>query len=186
MRGALCRQDDGFTLAEVAVATAVLAIALTAVMSGATAAVVATVRSRDRSVATWLASERLEQLKSLRWAFEGEPAVTATSDTTTDLSAFPSSGGGTGLSISPSASLTTSVPALVDYLDRQGVWVGNGATAPAAAAFVRRWRVSRLPGSTDALALEAVVSRLGVDRTAAPRLRADDVRFFTIVARKAR
>src|SRR5262245_45572863 len=132
MRTALAGQEDGFTLAEVAVATAVLAIALTAVMSGVTAAVVATVRSRDRSVATWLASERLEQLKSLTWAFEGEPAQTPTSDTATDLSVSPASSGGAGLSVSSRASLTTSVPGLVDYLDQHGRWVGTGTTVPTA------------------------------------------------------
>ena len=56
----------------------------------------------------------------------------------------------------------------VDYLDRDGRWVGAGSQPPAGTAFVRRWSVSPLgvPGG-DALLLQVVVVAIRVRGRAA-------------------
>jgi prepilin-type N-terminal cleavage/methylation domain-containing protein len=170
---------SGFTLIEVAVAMAVFAILLTGVLSGVTAAVVAANRSRDLGTATWLAVERLEQLRSLTWGFDASSAPIAISDTSTDLSPAAPTGGGAGLSGSPSASLASSTPGFVDYQDLRGAWIGSGSVPPAAAAFERRWRVSRLSGAVDSVVLEVAVGRVGPGRPMQP-----DVRLFSVKSRK--
>ena len=64
----------------------------------------------------------------------------------------------------------------VDYLDRDGRWMGRGAVPPAGALFVRRWNVSPLPSAPgSALALQVLVTslhdeqRLGVRTDLRPR-----------------
>lgn len=178
------RSSDGFTLVEVVIAAGVLAIAMTAAVSGATAAAVAASRSRSDSMAAWLALDRLEQLRALAWGVDDGDTPTLVTDTVTDLSTSTPGTGGPGLAVSPGDALTRSAPGLADYLDGNGQWVGQGPVAPPAAVFVRRWRVLPVPFAHHALALEVVVSRLasqGGEVVPQP----GEVRLVTIKTRKA-
>lgn len=63
-----CRPQTGFTLIEVLVALAVLAIALAAVMQTVTHSIDLTASLRDRNVALWVAQNRLTQHQvTLSW-----------------------------------------------------------------------------------------------------------------------
>jgi general secretion pathway protein I len=57
------RPSRGFTLLEILVALAVLAIALTATARGLGAAIDTTAALRDRTLARWVAEDRLAQLE---------------------------------------------------------------------------------------------------------------------------
>lgn len=176
-------RDQGFTVVEVLVAMAVLVIVVTSVASAALGASVAAERARQHTLATLLAAERLEQLRSLAWGLGAAAAPAPTSDVTTDLASVPATAGGGGLGPSPVASLSVDSPGYVDYLDASGRWVGAGPAAPADAAFTRRWRISVLTGAHDCVVLEVIVSRLTARTGGA--LRQDDVRLLTVKARKA-
>jgi type II secretory pathway pseudopilin PulG len=176
--------EQGITLVEVLVAAAILTIVATSLVSVAIAASVATWRARQHTLATVLAAERIEQLRSLAWGAGAASAPTPLSDVSTDLSRTPASAGGPGLTASPASSLSADTPGYVDFLDASGRWVGAGPSVPADAVFVRRWRVSPLTGSADALVLEVVVSPRSA-RTGIDPFRPDDVRLTTVKARKA-
>ena len=94
-----------------------------------------------------VASQKMEQLRSLQWAFDAGGRAIA--DESTDGSTDPPSMGGTGLRASPAASLRENVPGFVDYLDAHGTWCGNGASPPPGAVFVRRWAI--VPFASDPL-----------------------------------
>lgn len=174
---------DGFALAEVVVATAVLAITATAIFSGATAAVVGATRSRNGTLATMLAVQRMEQLRSLTWGFDDREATITISDVSSNLSGVTPGTGGPGLQPSPDDALEQDHASYVDYLDRQGRWLGAGSASRPAATFVRRWRVSPRPGRPNELVLEVVVAQTV---SAGPLQGAVElVRLASIKARKA-
>ncbi len=60
------RSSRGFTLLEILVALAVLAIALTATARGIGAAIDTTVELRERTLARWVAEDKLAQLEISR------------------------------------------------------------------------------------------------------------------------
>lgn len=173
--------DPGFTLIEVAVALAVLSVVLTGLISSTVRAHWATTRARQASVALWLAVERMEQLRGLEWGFGDGDGPVPRSDLSTDLSAAPARGGGLGLSVSALSALTNDTPGLVDYVDWSGHQLNGSGAASVSAAFVRRWRASRLPGATDALVLEVAVSAVGAGSGSG----LGDVRLMSVKARKA-
>jgi prepilin-type N-terminal cleavage/methylation domain-containing protein len=168
------RQEAGFTLVEVVVALGLIVVLAT----GAAVLVPLTVRAvhagRDQTIATWLAVQRMEDLRALRWRFDGSAGGAPVSDTTTDLSTTPFNNTGTGLLPSPFASLDVNTPGYVDYLDQHGVWVGTGATPPSAAVYIRRWRIAPvLAGPNSAVLLHVLVTSVRRDvlvLPAAPRL----------------
>jgi hypothetical protein len=86
---------------------------------------------------------------------------------------------------SPIASLATNAAGHVDFLDSAGRWVGTGPAIPSEAGFVRRWRVSPLPGASDVLVIEVVVAPVTDRQWAADPVRQDDVRIVTMKGRKA-
>ena len=94
--------------------------------------------ARVQTLATVLAAQKMEQLRSLTWSFgaAGEPL----SDDYTDLSSDPPAGSGPGLQRSPAATLEADFSSYVDYLSSAGVSV---ASRPAA-AYTRRWAVEPL------------------------------------------
>ena len=71
------------------------------------------------TVATMLASQKMEQLRALAWTWDalGLPISELTTDTTV---VPPSSSGGTGLSASPPGTLGTNTPGYCDFLDENG------------------------------------------------------------------
>ena len=140
-------QTAGFTLIEVLIATALLVSVavgtahLFAIVTNAGRA------AREQTSTTILAAAKLEELRSLTWAYEPVPGASPLlrTDVSADLSVDPPSDGGPGLSLSPPGTLAQSVPPYVEYLDTNGRWVGNGPSPPEAAIFVRRWSVRPLP-----------------------------------------
>jgi prepilin-type N-terminal cleavage/methylation domain-containing protein len=174
---ALSPVDDGFTLVEV-----VVAILLMAVLAGGTASLLATsartlINARAQSTAVQLATNRMEQLRSLPWGYGAAVAPLAGGDSTTDLSAASPSPGGPGLAPSPATALEVDVAGLVDHLDNDGRWVGNAPGDAAGATFTRRWRVDAPPGHPDLILIHVRV----VDR----RARIDDLHVSTARARTA-
>lgn len=127
-----------------------------------------------------LASEKLEQLRSLSWHVDA--AGVPVSDVTTDLSTTPAGGGGFGLQRSPAGTLARSVAGYVDYLDADGRWRGTGPRPPAGAAFIRRWSIAPFAADqADTLLLTVVVLPIAEAQPDGPRVRG--VRLHTIRTR---
>lgn len=151
--------DHGFTLVEVLIAALLLtSVAMAGAWAMATAATTLG-RSRDETIATTAAAARLEQLRGLEWGRGDAAAPVSVSDLQTDLSGPTRSAGGSGLGVSSASTLLANQPGYVDYLDRDGRWVGNGLAAPPAARFTRRWGVSAVTGSTDLRLIQVFVMR---------------------------
>jgi len=161
-----CARDDGFTLIEVLVALAIVTCAAVGLADLVTVAVTSGQASRALTSCTALAVQKMEQLESLTWTFDGDDATAPPlGDTSTDLGADPPSGGGPGLSPGPADSLDRNVAGYVDYLDAAGRSVGAGAAPPASAVFVRRWSVAPLPSdAADSLVLQVLVTRVAVEQ----------------------
>jgi type II secretory pathway pseudopilin PulG len=182
--------DRGFTLVEVLIAMLLIVTAVTGVMALVGISVKAAYASRTETTATMLAEQKVEQLRGLTWGFDPANPSAAWSDTTTDLSRWPPTGGGRGLSPSPLSTLDTNTPGYVDYLDTRGTWVGTGTTPPPNAVYIRRWNVQPLaahPGDT--LLMQVLVTtvkrELELHGSAAPRRRfADDALVATTKTRK--
>ena len=145
--------------------------------------------ARSETMAVVLAAQKMEQLRSLTWRFDGTGSLQSLSDHSTDLTREPSPGGGPGLGPSPAGSLWTNTTGYVDYVDRHGRWVGTGSTPPSSAAFVRRWNVMPLPASPgDSLILRVLVTTVARDAlfpiTALSRV-PGDVTLVSVITRKA-
>src|SRR5205809_7490145 len=87
------------------------------------------VTARAGTYATVLAEQKMEQLRGLTWGFDilGLPISDSSSNTARPVEAAP---GGTGLSPSPSNSLTTNVDGYVDYIDQSGTIPGAATPSP--------------------------------------------------------
>jgi prepilin-type N-terminal cleavage/methylation domain-containing protein len=114
---------SGFTLLEVMVALLLLTGAFLAVAQLLVVAARAADQSRTTAIAATLAAQKLEDLRSLSWAY--------------DIDGTPLDGLGT----SPPGSLAADAAGFVDYLDDSGAPVGAGPPPPAQALFARRWSV---------------------------------------------
>lgn len=127
----------GFTLLETLVATSILVTALAGI---AQLFVLSMHLTRGASVsarALVTAQQRLEALRGLAFTYDhGGAPITAAE-----------------LAISPPSSLDEDIEDNVDWVDDDGQAGDN----PAGAAFVRRWRVSPLAESADAIAIEVCV-----------------------------
>jgi len=141
--------SPGFTLIEVLVAMVLIAIVASNIAALCTLAMRAVIGARRQTSAATLALQKMEQLMALTWATSGGPPGVSVSDLTSDISVDPASASGTGLSPSPTNSLDNNVAGFVDYLDVSGAWVGSGASPPASAVFVRRWRIDPLASDPD-------------------------------------
>ena len=154
-------RERGSWLVDAVIAAAILVSALSGIAQLLLISRRAVWESGASTAAVVLAAQRLEQLRSLTWAFD--PAGNAVSDETTDLSADPPSGGGTGLRTSPEGTLRNDVAGFVDYLDASGGWRGNGGAAPEGAVFVRRWAIAPLASDPlHTLVLQVTVAPLAV------------------------
>lgn len=163
--------DRGFTLIEVLIAVSIfitIAIGVAQLIAAATRALRA---AREHASAVILAAAKVDQLRSLAWAYEpalpGVPAAHR-SDRTTDLSDPDHAADGVGLQPSPPGSLASSMPPYVDYLDGSGRWIGNGGAPPPDAVFIRRWAITPLPSAPDrTLVLQVLVTTVRDDRSRA-------------------
>jgi prepilin-type N-terminal cleavage/methylation domain-containing protein len=157
-------RERGFTLLEVLIALLLVAVLASGLAELFLVVMLATENARHETSATALASQKVEELRSLTWTFAGGLAV---SDMATDLSTSPHSSGGSGLATSPAGTLAMSTPGYVDYLDARGRWVGAGPALPAAARYIRRWSIDALAADPDTLLIQVLVTTARRDLAAA-------------------
>ena len=133
----------------------------------------------------------MEQLRALTWGFDTAGQGLPVSDTSTNLSVDPPAPNGPGLNPSPANSLERNTIGYVDYLNAFGVHVGNGATPPEDAVYIRRWSIQPLPTNpNNTLVLQVLVTaradEAGRRTTAGPRQRAaGDALLVSVKTRKA-
>jgi hypothetical protein len=153
----LAEADDGFTLIEALVALCLLACVALGLADLTARAVNITGRARQQALMIALAQQRLEQLLGLGWGLGDGVTAMPVADMGTDLSGSSPTTGGFGLAASPVNALAADSTGYSDFADRRGNWLGSGPAMPPGAAFVRRWRISRVPSTTACLAIEVLV-----------------------------
>jgi prepilin-type N-terminal cleavage/methylation domain-containing protein len=122
--------DAGFSLVEVIIATALLAIAIAGLAQLFAMSVMNNTVGRHTTMTAALAAQKVEQLR-----------------------------GDGGLAPGLGNTLQQNTDRYVDFLDPAGVILANSGTiAPDATAYVRRWSVEPVPG-TSALLLQVLVTR---------------------------
>lgn len=190
LNGGADTNDRGLTLVEVCLAMLILSTAALAAARLSVVSLNMVVAARLQSETTVLAVQKVEQLRSLAWRFVDVGALQPVGDSSTDLSQEPMTGGGGGLSPSPTGTLSTNTPGYVDYVDKHGRWVGTGPVPPGSAVFIRRWNIAPLPSSpSDSLVLRVLVTtvvRGSQSSPTSPRRRlAGDAAVVTVLTRKA-
>lgn len=166
----------GFSLLEVLVATTIVMVGVAGLAPLCAVATRANATARAMTYASVLALQKMEQLRSLAWAFD--PAGAPVADTTTDVSVTPERAtGGWGLTPSPGAALSTNTSGYCDFIDAFGNWVAGGTSLPPGAVYTRRWSIAPLPASPDnTLVLQVLVTTV--------RNRGADTRIVTVKTRK--
>jgi type II secretory pathway pseudopilin PulG len=156
----------GFSLVEVLIATALTVVGTVALAQLSALAIRANHNARTDTLAAMLASQKLEQLRSLVWATDAAGAPI--SDTASNTSVVPErSSGGPGLSSSPPDALEVDAPGYCDLLDEDGRSLGDCRAPPPTPAFIRRWSIAPLPSpEEDTLAIEVSVIAWGSPRNA--------------------
>jgi prepilin-type N-terminal cleavage/methylation domain-containing protein len=177
-------QSHGFTLMEVLVALAVLCVAALGGIQLVATATQTTSRAGVLSTTAALAAARLEQLRGL--PFEFDSSGLRLTDVATDLASDPPGSGGVGLTPSGGGSIDTNTPGYVDFTDATGAVLGGGVTPPAGAAFVRRWSIEPVAGSSDLLVLQVLARPLAAGSPGPGQRAAGEVRLVTMRARALR
>jgi type II secretory pathway pseudopilin PulG len=140
-------------------------------------------RARMTSLASILAADQIERLRSLSWAFDAQGL--RITDAETDLTVTPERPGGVGLSPSPADALERNIEGYCDFLDSSGRSIGRGGTPPPGTAFIRRWLVEPLAADpTDGLVMQVRV--LPIESASGGRVAAGESRMLAVRARKAR
>lgn len=167
----ISRRRGGFTLIESVVALGLSATLVATLFPVYWHVTRGALLAHQHSMGTMLAAQRLEQLRGLTYRFEDTPAGPERStDLATTLSGATMGQSGPGLAASPPGTLVVSTPGYADYLDAQGQWVGDGASAPPGAAFVRRWAVTpSLSNPDDGVMLQVMVASLADEQRSGPR-----------------
>jgi type II secretory pathway pseudopilin PulG len=180
--------EAGTTLVEVLIATLILATGVLTMSQMFLTSTMTNRGARNDTFATVLAEQKIEQLRALAWGFDvqGLPV----SDFSSDTSVEPmTTDGGTGLQPSPPSTLQTNTNGYVDHVSPTGQIVSNGAVAPGAAAFTRRWSVEPLPTNpNNTLIIQVVVipNRMQGQGAAATAGRLPgEARMITVKTRKA-
>jgi prepilin-type N-terminal cleavage/methylation domain-containing protein len=135
--------DRGFSLLEVLVAMTILAVALVALAQLVALSINATTAAHTTTLATVLARDKMEQLRSLAWDF--------------DASGLPVAD--PRLAPSPADVLTHNVSGFCDFVGAGGQPLGEVTTPPPGAMYVRRWSIEPLSAdSAHALVLQVLVT----------------------------
>jgi prepilin-type N-terminal cleavage/methylation domain-containing protein len=180
---------SGFSLIEVMVALGILAFASLSVAQLFAVATKANFAAKSQTSTTMLAMAKMEQLKSLTWGFDQNSSNLGlpVSDLSTDLSFPMPTGGGRGLNPSPGATLDADTPGYVDYLDVNGVWVGNTGM-PQNTFYIRRWAITPLPTNpNNTLVFEVhvtTVRQAAMNQAGQPRW-GQDAHLVSVKTRKA-
>ena len=141
---ALCpvRSEDGFSIVETVIATAILLVVLVGLMSAMGMAAALTENEGHLSArAAEYAQDKMEQLLALSY-----------SDAASDTTQIPTaSSNGAGLVLGGSQNPSTPVAKYVDYLDSDGkpLCPCAGTTVPAGWFYKRVWEISTPAGSTN-------------------------------------
>src|SRR5262249_40051771 len=142
--------------------------------------------ARSIAMSTLLASQKMEQLRSLAWAVDATGA--AVSDTSTDLTVSPERpSGGVGLSSSPNDSLSRNRVGYCDFVDDSGHSLGGGRSGPPGTVFIRRWSIERLSSPDESLLMQVSVIPVAskdVGGSSRERRLHDEARLLTIKSRK--
>jgi hypothetical protein len=101
--------------------------------------------AKSETSAVTLATKKMEQLRSLTWGFDNTGLGLPLTDTTSDVSVEPATGGGNGLNPSPGNTLNANVAGYFDYIAPDGTWTSNQDDQPNGGTFIRRWSISPLP-----------------------------------------
>jgi len=140
--------------------------------------------AHSTTIATVLASQKIEQLRALTWTFDA--AGTRVSDTSTDTTINPERPtGGTGLTTSPSTSLAQNTSGYCDFLSADGRTLGTGTSPPRGTMYVRRWAVEPM-SIGDVLMVRVAVMPVSLSGTPehAQRL-AEEASINSVKARKS-
>lgn len=130
----------GFSLIEVVIALAILIVAVLGLAQLFVYSARAERQGRVVTTASVLASQKLDQLRSL--AFTYDAAGVRVTDVASDTTTVPERpAGGVGLTASALTSLETNTLGYCDFLDAAGRDLGVGPTPPHGTAFVRRWAI---------------------------------------------
>ena len=119
----------GFTLVETLVAISITGVALTALAQLFIMATEANADARRTTFASILATEKIEQLRSL----------------------------GGDLAQQGNASLSADIAGACDFLDEYGRSLGTGSSPLPGTVYIRRWSVEPLPSDSDTFILQAAV-----------------------------
>ena len=163
----------GFSLLEVLIAVAIVMVALAALAPLFALSINANTAARTMTVATVLAASKMEQLRSLTWAF--------------DAGGFPIAD--PRLGASPSDALQRNSPGFCDFVDEYGGLVGEATTPPPGAVYLRRWSIEPLPADpANAIILQVLVTQRfsrGIEFGAGRAQPPDEARLVAVRTRKA-
>jgi type II secretory pathway pseudopilin PulG len=182
--------EAGFSLMETLVATLLLSVSLVSIAQLFVVSTRANLMAKTTTATAIMAQQKMEQLRSLTWGFDGGGAPISDFMTNTAVNP-PAAGGGTGLSASPGNTLRANTAGYVDYLDANGQALGGGADPPAGALYVRRWSIEPLPANpSNTLVLQVFVFRVdgrgnNLPEGAVSRF-PEEARLVTVKTRKVR
>jgi prepilin-type N-terminal cleavage/methylation domain-containing protein len=181
----------GFSLVEVVVAMGILTAVSLGVAQLFATATRSNIIAKGQTSTTVLAQQKMEQIRSLTWGFDTSGEGLPLSDTTSNLSVFPTAKNGHGLDPSPANSLESNTTGFVDFVDAGGGWVGTGLTPPSSAVYIRRWSIQPLPTNpNNTLVIQVLVTPIANEAarltTSNPRIRMPgDTLLVTVKTRKA-
>ena len=137
-------------------------------------------------MASVLAAEKMEQLRSLSWGFDRTGAEST--DTSADLTVSPERpDGGVGLRHSPADALDRNVDGYCDFLDTTGASLGSGSSPPLNTSYIRRWSVAPLAANpANGLIVQVRVVNRAAGDTPAGRVAVGESRVVSIRARTAK
>ena len=127
------RSETGTTLIETAIASAILLVTMTGLLSmGALATMYTENQGHLAARTTEYAQDKMEQLLALAYT-----------DSLTSTVVFPAaSTGGTGLTVGGGTNTAAPVNGYVDWLAYDGSLLGGGTTAPASWFYERVWQIT--------------------------------------------
>lgn len=181
--------ERGFSIAEVAVATGILAGVSLGVAQMFALSTAKNLAAKHQVSTTTMATQKMEQLRGLTFSYDASGLGLPVTDTTTNLALCTPDATGRGLNPSPSGALDTNTAGFVDFLDARGNCVGTGTTPPAGAIYTRRWAIQPLPTNpNNTLVLSVLVTTTAREalRGSGPRTRlVEDALITTVRTRKA-